>query len=81
MQHRNRWVFLLAGCAIVVYALLRLLQAEYSALLTLFTAWVWFFFAYRPPQFRSRFAQRGMYALAILVAVVVIATSVYEFFA
>lgn len=53
MQRRNRWIFLLTGCSIVVYALLRLLQAEYSALLTLFTAWVWFFLAYRPPQFRS----------------------------
>ena len=32
IQGRNRWIFLLMGCAVVASSLFRLFQAEYTVL-------------------------------------------------
>lgn len=81
MQRRNRWIYLLMGCAQGITSLVWLLQADYVAsFFSLLVTSLWFWNAYRPPHYCSRVAQWGLYGLAV-VAVILIASNVYQLLA
>lgn len=79
MQRRNRWIFLLMGCAGVVNGLVRFFQADAVGMFFSFVfIFLWLWYAYRPPSVRSRASQWVLYGLAV-VAIFVIVSNVYAF--